>query len=159
MASIDDSIREATMPTVLLETTRFGGLSIDSDTVIAMADGIPGFSDFTRFVLVEVSPDEPFYWLQSADDGELAFLSCVPWTYFPDYELELGDDDEVALAVEDVSDLLVLALLTIERDPESVAVTANLLGPIVLNQKSRIARQIVMHGDHPARAPFASTAG
>ncbi len=152
MTSIDERKREATLPSVILETSRFGDLPIDPETVITIADGIPGFAEFASFVLLEVSPDEPLYWLQSIEDGELAFLSCVPWAYFPDYELELGDDDEAALDVEDAADLLVLSLLTIDRD--SNAVTANLLGPIVVNQKARLARQVVMVGDHPTQAPL-----
>lgn len=152
MASVDERNREGTLPSVVLDTTRFGELAIDPDTVISIADGIPGFADFTEFVLLEVAPDEPLYWLQSIEDGELAFLSCVPWTYYPDYELELGDDDEAALDVEDASDLLVLSLLTVDR--ENAVVTANLLGPIVINQRARIARQIVMVGDHPVQALF-----
>ncbi len=154
MVSIDDRIGEATLPEVLLETSRFGELRIDPDTVVRMVDGIPGFAEFTRFVLLEVSPDEPLYWLQSVDDGELAFLCCVPWPYFPDYALELGDDDEAALDVDDVADLLVLTLLTVDRENDMV--TANLLGPLVVNQRSRIARQVVMAGDQPVRAPLAA---
>lgn len=152
MVSIDGRDRAATLPSVELETSRFGELPIAPETVITIKDGIPGFTDFTDFVLLEVSPEEPLYWLQSVDDGELAFLSCVPFAYFPDYELELGDDDEAALDVEDPADLLVLSLLTVDRENNSV--TANLLGPIVVNQRARLARQVVMVGDHPVRAPL-----
>jgi len=157
MVSIDERDREATLPSVVFETSRFGELPIDPETVITIVDGIPGFDEFTKFVLLEVSPEEPLYWLQSIEDGELAFLSCVPWAYFPDYELELGDDDEAALAVEDAADLLVLSLLTIDRDENTV--TANLLGPIVVNQKARLARQVVMVGDHPVQAPLGAPSG
>lgn len=157
MVSIDERNREATLPSVVLETSRFGELLIAPETVITITDGIPGFTDFTNFVLLEVSPEEPLYWLQSIDDGELAFLSCVPFAYFPDYELELGDDDEAALAVEDPADLLVLSLLTVDRENNSV--TANLLGPIVVNQRARLARQVVMVGDHPVQAPLGAPPG
>jgi len=40
----------------------------------------------------------------------------------------------------------VLCLLTVDRDRELV--TANLLGPVVINLKSRRARQVVLH-DQP----------
>ena len=156
MVSLDERERDDTIPKVMLDTARFGELPIDPDTVITIPDGMPGFSEFTGFVLLEVADGEPLYWLQSVEDGELAFLSCVPWSFYPEYELELGDDDEAALEVEDVGDLLVLSLLTVDRENE--AVTANLLGPIVVNQRARIARQIVMVGDHPVRAPFGPAA-
>ncbi|MGI9607358.1 MAG: flagellar assembly protein FliW [Acidimicrobiales bacterium] len=135
-----------------LHTSRFGDIEIDSAAVISIPDGIPGFASFTGFLLVEAAPDQPFYWLQSTDDGDLAFLAAVPWNYFPDYELSLGDDDESALDVENPGDLLVLNLITVDHEAE--AVSANLLAPVVVNQANRMARQIVMDDDLPVRAPL-----
>lgn len=154
METDTSSSPDTTMVGVALETTRFGNIDITDDTVISITDGIPGFPDFARFVLLEADDEQPFYWLQSTDDGELAFLAVVPWQYFPDYDLKLADDDERALAVEDPDDLLVLNLLTIERDEKNVS--ANLLGPVVINQGARLARQIVLEGDFPTRAPLGS---
>ena len=152
MHSASPEPTRSTLHLVALETTRFGEIDISDDSVISISDGMPGFPDFGRFVLLQADDDQPFYWLQSADDGELAFLAVVPWEYFPDYELHLGDEDEAALAVSDPGDLLVLNLLTIDREDE--AVTANLLGPVVVNQGARRARQIVLEGDYPTKARF-----
>lgn len=135
-----------------METTRFGEIEIDPETVISFPDGLPGFPDVRGITLIKVSDDQPFYWLQDVDRGDLAFLSVVPWEYFPEYELALSDDDESALEVDDPADLLVLALVTIDRDVPLV--TANLLGPIVINQTKRLARQTVLLGDHSTRTPL-----
>lgn len=135
-----------------LETTRFGELEIDLDMVISMPDGMPGFPDVRGVTLIRVSEDQPFYWLQDVDRGELAFLAVVPWPYFPDYALVLSDEDERALGVDDPADLLVLTLVTVDRDIPLV--TANLLGPVVINQVKRIARQTVLDGDHSTRTPL-----
>lgn len=135
-----------------LETTRFGELEIDTETVISFPDGLPGFPDVRGVVLIEVSDEQPFYWLQDVDRGELAFLAVVPWEYFPNYELALSDEDERALEVTDPTDLLVLTLVTVDRDVPLV--TANLLGPIVINQAKRLARQTVLDGDHSTRTPL-----
>lgn len=135
-----------------LETTRFGAIDIDPDTVISFPDGLPGFPDVRGITLIEVSDDQAFFWLQDVDRGDLAFLAVVPWEYFPDYELTLTNEDESALAVEDPADLLVLTLVTVDRDIPLV--TANLLGPIVVNQAKRVARQTVLLGDHSTRTPL-----
>ena len=135
-----------------LETTRFGELEIDTETVISFPDGLPGFPDVRGVVLIEVSDEQPFYWLQDVDRGDLAFLAVVPWEYFPNYELALSDEDERALEVTDPTDLLVLTLVTVDRDVPLV--TANLLGPIVINQAKRLARQTVLDGDHSTRTPL-----
>lgn len=140
------------MTNVQLETTRFGMIEVDEETTISLPDGIPGFSAVRGVVLIKVSEDQPYYWLQDVERGDLAFLAVVPWEYFPEYELVLSDEDEVALQVESPSDLLVLTLVTIDRDVPLV--TANLLGPIVVNQKHRIARQTVLLGDHSTRTPL-----
>lgn len=137
---------------VNLDTTRFGELEIDPDTVITLPDGMPGFPEVRGIVLIEVSDDQPFYWLQDVDRGDLAFLAVVPWDYFPNYELVLSDEDERALDVSDPTELLVLTLVTVDRDVPLV--TANLLGPVVVNQSKRIARQTVLDGDHSTRTPL-----
>lgn len=135
-----------------LETTRFGALEIDLDSVISFPDGLPGFPEVRGVTLIKVSDDQPFYWLQDIDRGDLAFLAVIPWEYFPEYELALSDEDESALKVEDPGDLLVLTLVTVDRDVPLV--TANLLGPIVINQANRLARQTVLLGDHSTRTPL-----
>lgn len=137
---------------VALDTTRFGELEIDPQTVIALPDGLPGFSDVRGIVLIKVSDEQPFYWLQDVERGDLAFLAVVPWDYFPTYELVLSDEDESALEVSDPADLLVLTLVTVDR--EVPLVTANLLGPVVINQAKRVARQTVLEGDHSTRTPL-----
>ncbi len=138
-----------------IETTRFGEIEIDPDTVISFPDGLPGFPDVRGITLIKVSDEQPFYWLQDVDRGDLAFLAVVPWEYFPEYELALTDEDESALEVEDPADLLVLALVTVDRDVPLV--TANLLGPIVINQGKRLARQTVLLGDYSTRTPLGVT--
>lgn len=135
-----------------LETTRFGDLEIDPETVITLPDGLPGFPEVRGITLIPVDDEQPFYWLQDVDRGDLAFLSVVPWDYFPEYELVLSDEDERALSVEDPTDLLVLTLVTVDR--ETPMVTANLLGPVVINQANRVARQTVLLGDHSTRTPL-----
>ena len=135
-----------------LETTRFGEITVDPETVIAVPDGFPGFPDIRAVVLIKVSDEQPFYWLQDVDRGDLAFLAVVPWEYFPTYDLVLSDEDESALEVDDPGDLLVLTLVTVDRDASLV--TANLLGPVVINQAKRLARQTVLDGDHSTRTPL-----
>ncbi len=137
---------------MLVETTRFGPIEVDEERIISVDEGIPGFRDLQRFTLVDVEGDQPFFWVQDVDDGELAFLAVVPWDYFPDYTFTLSDDDEFALGVESVDEVLVLSIVTVDRENESVS--ANLLGPLVVNHRTRRARQVVVHGDHSTRAPL-----
>lgn len=127
---------------MLVASTRLGDLDIDEDTVLEFADGLLGFSSSRRFALVDTHDTGVYFWLQSLDDSGLAFLTVVPWPFFPDYEPVLAEADREALELEDVADALVLCLLTVDRDRSSI--TANLLGPLVVNTARKRGRQVVL---------------
>ncbi len=133
------------LPTVLVDSLRFGSFEVPEDRVLTIDNGLLGFPASQRYVLVE--SDRPDYvWLQSVDESEVAFLATAPWSFFPDYELSLSDDDQAALELSGPASTEVLCLLTVHRSDagEPTAVTANLLGPLVLNTENRRARQVVM---------------
>ncbi len=126
----------------MLRTTRFGDIAIDEARVFRFADGLPGFPGARSFLAMNVEDNPDLYWLQCVDDGSLAFLAVSPWSYFPDYEPEIGLVDQQALDLAEADDATVLCLLTVDRDAELI--TANLLGPIVINTTARVGRQIVL---------------
>ena len=134
-------------------TERFGDLDVAADRVLSFPDGLPGFAEAHGFVLVDVKDNETFYWLQSTEDPALAFLCAIPWPFFPDYAPEVPDDDQTALELETAEDAMVLTILTVHREQNSI--TANLLGPVVVNQRTRVGRQVVLFSDeYPVQAPL-----
>jgi flagellar assembly factor FliW len=138
---------------VLIESERLGDVEVDDSKVMTFADGLLGFPEARRFALVDAGDDGTYFWLQSLDDPQLAFLAAVPWAFFPDYEPELSLSDQEALGIADPSEVLVFCLLTITDE----AVTANLLGPLVVNATSRHGRQIVLDdSNYSARVPLAA---
>ncbi|MEE9417621.1 MAG: flagellar assembly protein FliW [Acidimicrobiales bacterium] len=137
-----------------IDTQRFGMLEIEPSTIVAMPEGMPGFSDFTSFVLLPADDnDEHLFWMQSTTDGDTAFLALMPWAYFEDYEPELSNEEQRSLSAESAEDLLVLTLLTISHSPAMV--TANLLAPVIVNQTASLARQVVLTQDYPTNADLA----
>jgi flagellar assembly factor FliW len=129
---------------MLVESTRFGSFEVQDDRTLRFQESLLGFPNSTTYVIVEVE-DSPYVWLQSADEPMVAFLATSPFVFFPTYDLELGDDDQRSLGVDDASQVEVLTLLTVHRvDDEPQTITANLLGPIVINVQSREARQLVL---------------
>lgn len=133
-----------------ISTTRFGEVEIDDDEVVELADGLLGFVQMTSMVLLPVDQDGMFFWLQAAEKPDLAFLALVPWAMFPEYDLVLNEVDQEALDLHDAADALVLCLLTSHDDPPRF--TANLLGPVVVNQRTRRGRQVVLDADLPTQA-------
>jgi flagellar assembly factor FliW len=126
----------------LLRTTRFGDIPLDHDRTFAFPDGLLGFPHAKSFLALNVDDDPDMYWLQCADDGALAFLAISPWIYFPDYEPEIDEGEQHILELDQADDATVLCLLTIDRDADLI--TANLLGPIVLNIARKLGRQVVL---------------
>jgi len=125
-----------------LLTTRFGALDLDDHRLVDFVGGIPGFPQFTRALLIEVEGNPDYYWLQSIDDGDLAFLTVVPWSFFSDYELVLNDDDQEAIKLDDAGDAFICCLVSVDRERELF--TANLRAPIVVNVALNRARQVIL---------------
>ena len=137
---------------MLIESERLGAVEVDETKILTFPEGLLGFPADQRFALVDAGDDGTYFWLQSIDDAHLAFLAAVPWAFFPDYEPELSQVDQDDLAITDPSQALVFCLLTFTEE----AVTANLLGPLVVNAATRIGRQIVLDdSNYSARVPLA----
>ena len=144
------------MPSVLVTSSRLGELELTEDSVVQFPQGLLGFEDFHGYALIDHDGAGVYWWLQSLDDRELAFLAVVPWSFFPDYEPEIDAEAEAALGLEEPADALVLCLVAV-RDgadgSESPSISANLLGPVVVNQRTRVGAQVVLHdGSWPVRA-------
>ena len=125
---------------MLLESERLGVIEVDESSFIERPSGWLGFEQTRRFALVQADEVGAYSWLHSVEDPGLAFLTVVPSFFFPDYEPDVPDDDVEALDLTDPDDAQVLCLVTIAGDD----VTANLLGPVVLNVANRTARQVVL---------------
>jgi flagellar assembly factor FliW len=128
---------------VLVRSERLGDLEVDDAKILTFPEGLVGFPGDTRFVLVEIEDGEAYRWLQSADDPRLSFLTVIPWHFFPDYEPEIDPITQQELGLKDVTDAIVLCVVTI-REATPAPITANLLGPLVVNTTSRVGRQIVL---------------
>lgn len=133
--------------TVVLTSTRFGEIEVPVRMVLEFAEGLVGFPDHRRFVIIQHPSGGPFQWLQSAEDPDLAFVVASPAHFFVDYEVSISDEDRRALEIEDPESALILVLLVVPRD-DPRGITANLQGPIVINSDTRRGRQIVLHGSH-----------
>jgi len=125
-----------------IDTKRFGELEINNEDIITFPEGILGFDNINRFIVLGFEEQAPFKWLQSIDDAEVAFVIVEPFLFFPDYEFEISDEDKKLLEINNLEDILVYIILVIrEKASES---TANLMAPLILNQTKRKAKQIII---------------
>jgi flagellar assembly factor FliW len=103
---------------------------------------MPGFPDDRHFVLVRVEESDVLYALTSMESPGLRFLVVPPAPFFPDYAPEIDDETLAALDVSDPANLLILLVITAGDNASDV--TANLMAPIVLDQVTRRAAQVVL---------------
>jgi len=126
-----------------INTLRFGKVSVEEDKIITLSQGLLGFSQYKHFILFPHKEGSPFFWLQSIDNGDLAFVLLSPNIVVPDYQIDLDEEILHELGAKEASDLEVLCTVTIPRDhPEKM--TVNLLGPIVLHPYKRLAKQLIL---------------
>ena len=126
-----------------IKTARFGELEIQEDRIFHFADGLPAFEDEREFVILPFDDDSPYSFLQSVATPELAFLMTVPFVFFPDYAFVLEDDVMAALAIKGSEDMQIYTLVTIPGG-NIKEMTANLMAPVVINKKTREAKQVVL---------------
>lgn len=115
--------------------------------------GIPGFPDAHRFELVPLAGLEPFAKLRCLDVDELEFVVVPPGKLFPDYVIQVPEEDAARLSLSEPEEALVLAIVTVPAPPGAPSV--NLLGPVVANLSSGLAAQVVQHeSSYEVRAPL-----
>ncbi|MES1227157.1 MAG: flagellar assembly protein FliW [Armatimonadota bacterium] len=134
------------MTTLAINTTRFGELTFEQADLVTFINGIVGFPDCRQFVLIQHKEDSPYRWLQSVDDGSIAFLVVDPSTHVPEYAPNMPQTVAVQLGMNDDTPRLVYTIVTIPRGrPHEM--TINLAGPIVINAESGQAVQVVLEDD------------
>jgi len=127
-------------------------MDIDETSIVTFPEGVPGFESHTRFVFVphrtaDPEKSSPFMWLQSADDGKLAFLITNPRLFFPDYQPSIGSADRQAIGADaEDAELHVYTLLTVPSG-NPAGITANLLAPVVINLANLTGRQVIVNDD------------
>lgn len=126
-----------------LKTPRFGELEVSPENIIHMPGGVLGFPNCRDYILIPHKENSPFLWYQSLDDPVLAFVVINPLVFRPDYDVPISPALMEGLGAERIEELELLAIVTVPKDqPQDM--TANLLGPIVINPVKRLAKQIVL---------------
>lgn len=123
-----------------IDTKFFGDVEIEENRIIDFADGIPGFEDLNKFVIIEVEDNPKLKCLQSIEDPNICLLLVIPWEFFEDYEIELIDKEIAELELQNETDAAVYNVVTVRKDN----ITANLLAPIVINVIKNKGRQIIL---------------
>ena len=141
--------------TLLIQTTRFGQVQFQSEDLLTFSEGILGFADLKKFVLLDDPNDDIFAWLQSCDEPAIAFPVLEPELFSENYKVTLAKSDLEALKLQSSQGARLFCIITIPDDPTQM--TANMKAPIVINVAEKKARQCVLQDNNLAiREPIFS---
>ncbi len=123
-----------------VRTTRFGVIDIAEDRVITFTKGLLGFPRQQRFCLLEPGEDACFFWLQSVDDPELAFVVTDPSLFVSDYAVHVRPEQMESLSLNNLTDAQIFVIV----NKVDQTLTGNLQGPLVVNTITREGEQMVL---------------
>ena len=123
-----------------IQTTRFGAVDIDESRTIEFPAGLLGFSSYRKFALLQPDDNGVFFWLQSTESADLAFVVTDPALWIPDFQANIRKEQMEELGLREIADAQVLVIV----NKREQSLTANLQGPLVVNSANRTAMQLVL---------------
>jgi flagellar assembly factor FliW len=122
-------------------TKPYGQIEVDERQRIFFPQGILGFESLKDYVLLDAER-QPFYWLQSMDVRQVAFILINPFLFRPDYEANIDNEELMSIGIQDPGKALIFSIVTIPGDGGPM--TANLQGPLVINRDIRRGLQAIL---------------
>ena len=135
-------------------TTRFfGDIDIADDKVITLEKGMIGFPDLRNFALIfdeEKGLDKSkIMWLQSIDDGDIAFPVMMPNLVKEDYNPVVNSEILSPLGELGDENTFILVTVTVPNNPKDF--TVNLKAPFVINTDNNKGIQVIAEEDFPVK--------
>jgi flagellar assembly factor FliW len=130
-----------------IQTRQFGEVDIDSEKVINMPSGIPGFKDKKRYVVLQKEETVPFFLYQCVDDPNLSFVVLDPTKIMPEYSIDKKDFDQSVEWNFEEDEVSCFVIVTIPSgNPEKM--TANFLAPLVINNDRKEGLQLILQNSN-----------
>ncbi|MCS6896892.1 MAG: flagellar assembly protein FliW [Nitrospira sp.] len=135
-------------------SSRFGTFEVEEERVLTFPSGLLGFSESRRYVILDHDTEAPFKWLQSLDEPAVAFVIMDPDLFVgQEYRVEVSEETLVEIQGNNGEALSVAVILTIPSDDPG-RITANLRGPLLINPRTRLGKQVVLSEEYPTRHPL-----
>lgn len=139
-----------------IQTKAFGEIEISEDKVITFVNGIVGFPELKRFVLLhdeEKGNKAGIRFLQSIDEPGFAMPVMDPLVVKPDYDLCVNDD--LLTQIGKISPENLLALVTVSVPSDLTKMSVNLQGPVIINVEEYKGCQIILENkEYPVKFPI-----
>ncbi len=134
-------------------TRIFGTIDIAEDKIITIERGMIGFPELTHFALIydeEKKDKKPLImWLQSMEDGDIAFPVIDPTRAKEDYHPTVSDEIIAPLGEINEENTYILVTATVPKNIEDFSI--NLKAPIIINTDSNKGAQVITEDDYPVK--------
>jgi flagellar assembly factor FliW len=124
---------------ITVELPRFGTCTYNEADIFVFPWGMPGFDDLRSFIVLQLETQDQIVWLQSLDDVKISLPLGDPWTFFPDYEPKIPAFAKISLDLANPEDFTILAVMV---GTDGGPTFMNLMAPVIMNLKNRVARQV-----------------
>ncbi|MDZ7373231.1 MAG: flagellar assembly protein FliW [candidate division KSB1 bacterium] len=125
-----------------LETLHWGRLRYREEDVLYFPRGLLGFEACRRWAIFTSEEHQPFLWMVSIDDPQIAFVILDPLLVVPDYRPAFCQRDLEDLEAESLEDLRIFSIVTLGKTVETT--TINLSGPLVINIRKKLGKQVAL---------------
>lgn len=126
-------------------------MKIEKEKIIHFPEGIPAFEEEKEFVII-LNHDSPFSYLQSVKDKDLSFIIINPFEIFNDYDIIIPETARNRLKIEKQEDVMIYTIVVIPENIENT--TTNLLGPIVINTREMLGKQVILDDERYSTKHF-----
>jgi len=122
---------------VELNTRLFGKLEFDESIVYHFPNGLPGFEELHKFIVINDKDTEPLKWLLSVNELSIGFPILEIGQIDPELSSEIPEGE--------LKFSTALVIVTLNRAPDPM--TVNLKAPIILNNDTKTGKQIILNSD------------
>jgi flagellar assembly factor FliW len=126
-----------------INTKYHGEIDVKEDDVLNFEQGIPGFVNEKKFVLLPLPENDWFHILQSVSTPQLGFVVTDPFLFTQEYDFEMDQGTVGLLGFTAEKEVKVLTILTMKETLNES--TANLQAPIIINLSNNKAKQVILN--------------
>lgn len=125
-------------------SSRLGVLEISDSEIIHFPEGLYGFETEQRFAILpfDKNIDCPLEWMHSLQNPDLAFVITDPYIFVPHYKMVLLETEKKHIQLDSGESFMTRVIINIPQVYTDM--TANLVAPIAINSRKKIARQFIL---------------
>jgi flagellar assembly factor FliW len=136
-----------------IKTKFLGAVEISEPEIINFPEGIPGFEEKSKYIILDIPDNEVFKVLQNVDNEYISFVVTDPWVFFKSYDFDIPEEELLKIKIRKEEQISVMNIVTLSDEFENS--TVNLLAPVVVNTDDRTGKQYVLNsGKYTTKHPL-----